>query len=243
MEPVNVRADVLLPLPGRAIRVRAYRHVTPTPAPLLLWLHGGGFVGGAVEDIETACAGLARRSRTTVLSLDYRLAPEHPYPAALDDTYDALHWLRENGELLGGDGRVYAGGQSAGANLVAAACLKARDGGTSPADRQVLCYPWLDLSAAETGSDLARARDDYLAGQPSTPYAEPLTATDLDHLPPALVLGAGADELLPDAREYAKRLGATYVEYAGAAHAFLNFPDTQPVAWKAIQDIADFLRS
>jgi acetyl esterase len=239
MEPVNVRADVLLPLSGRAIRVRAYRHVAAVPAPLLLWLHGGGFVGGAVEDIETACAGLARRSRTTVLSLDYRLAPEHPYPAALDDTYDTLRWLREHGELFGGDGRVYAGGQSAGANLVAAACLKARDDGGSLVDRQVLCYPWLDLSKAE--GELAQARDDYLAGRPSTPYASPLAVDDLSHLPPALVLGAGADELLPDAREYAERLGAAYLEYAGAPHAFLNFPDTQPVAWQAIRDIAEYL--
>jgi acetyl esterase len=82
-EPVTVRTDVLLPLPGRPIRIRLYRGASELPRPLLLWLHGGAFAGGTLDDIDVTCAGLARRSGFTVVSLDYRLAPENPFPAAL----------------------------------------------------------------------------------------------------------------------------------------------------------------
>ena len=245
-EPVRVRADLLLPLPGRAVRVRLYRDAPATPRPLLLWQHGGGFVGGSLDDIDVACAGLARRTGLTVLSLDYRLAPEHPFPAALHDTDDALAWLAEHGEAFGGDGRVLAGGQSSGANLVAAACLLARDRGRPLVARQVLCYPWLDL-----GADPADGRDEwyrsqYLAGQAVTPHAAPLTAPDLSGLPPALILGAGLDPLVDDARRYARRLeeagvAVSYLEYGDTPHAFLNFPGVLSAAWAAMRDIAEDL--
>jgi acetyl esterase len=249
-EPVRVRADLLLPLPGRAVRVRLYRDAPATPRPLLLWLHGGGFVGGSLDDIDVACAGLARRTGLTVLSLDYRLAPEHPFPAALHDTDDTLAWLHEHGEAFCGDGRVLAGGQSSGANLVAAACLLARDRGRPLVVRQVLCYPWLDLGDEPAGG-VPRSSDEwyrsqYLAGQAVTPLAAPLTAPDLSGLPPALILGAGLDPLVDDARRYARRLedagvAVSYREYADTPHAFLNFPGVLSAAWTAMQDIADDL--
>jgi acetyl esterase len=249
-EPVRVRADVLLPLPGRPVRVRLYRDAPATPRPLLLWLHGGGFVGGSLDDIDVACAGLARRTGLTVLSLDYRLAPEHPFPAALHDTDDTLAWLEEHGEAFGGDGRVVAGGQSSGANLVAAACLMARDRGRPRVARQVLCYPWLDLGA-DPADGVPRSldqwyRSQYLAGQAVTPHAAPLTAPDLSGLPPALILGAGLDPLVDDARRYARRLedagvAVSYLEYADTPHAFLNFPGVLSAAWTAMQDVADDL--
>ena len=245
-EPVRVRADLLLPLPGRAVRVRLYRDAPATPRPLLLWLHGGGFVGGSLDDVDVACAGLARRSGLTVLSLDYRLAPEHPFPAALHDTDDALAWLAEHGEAFGGDGRVVAGGQSSGANLVAAACLLARDRGRPLVARQVLCYPWLDLAADPVDGRDEWYRSRYLASQAVTPLAAPLTAPDLSGLPPALVLGAGLDPLVDDARRYARRLeeagvAVSYLEYGDTPHAFLNFPGVLSAAWTAMRDIADDL--
>jgi acetyl esterase len=249
-EPVRVRADVLLPLPGRAVRVRLYRDAPATPCPLLLWLHGGGFVGGSLDDVDVACAGLARRTGLTVLSLDYRLAPEHPFPAALHDTDDALAWLAAHGEAFGGDGRVLAGGQSSGANLVAAACLMARDRGRPVVARQVLCYPWLDLGDEPAGgvpqSSDEWYRSQYLAGQAVTPLVAPLTAPDLSGLPPALILGAGLDPLVDDARRYARRLqdegvAVTYLEYGDTPHAFLNFPGVLSAAWSAMRDIADDL--
>lgn len=259
-EKVRIRAEMLLPLPEAPIRVRLYRDARATPQPLLLWLHGGAFVGGSLDDIDVACASLARRTGLTVLSLDYRLAPEHPFPAAVHDTYDAISWLEEHGEAVGGDGRLIAGGQSAGANLVAAACLMARDRGRAPVARQVLCYPWLDLG---TDSESHRRfdgidgvqpgrdewyRSQYLAGQAATPYSAPLLAPDLAGLPPALVLGAGLDPLRDDARRWAERLNAdaveaTYLEYANTPHAFMNFPGALSVASRALQDIADDLTS
>jgi acetyl esterase len=249
-EPVRVRTDLILPPPARPIRVRLYRNATATPRPLLLWLHGGGFVGGTLDDIDVACAGLARRAGLTVISLEYRLAPEHPFPAALHDTDDALAWLEQHGEAFGGDGRVAAGGQSSGANLVAAACLMARDRGRPRVTRQILCYPWLDLGTG-AADGVPRSRDEwyrsqYLAGQAVTPYAAPLTARDLSGLPPALILGAGLDPLCDDARRYAQRLeddgvAVSHLEYDHTPHAFLNFPGVLSAAWWAMQDIADDL--
>ena len=256
-EAVKVRTDLLLPLPGRPLRVRLYREVTETPRPLLLWLHGGGFVGGTLEDVDVACTGLARRAHLNVISLEYRLAPEHSFPAALHDTYDTLSWLREHGAALGGDGQILAGGQSSGANLVAATCLRTRDLGAPQVARQVLCYPPLDFSGDSeahrrfdgvllTRSGMDWYQQQYLAGQAITPYAAPLTAPSLAGLPPALILGAGLDPLRDDARRYAQRLldegvQATYLEYDQTPHAFLNFPGALSAAWQAIQDIADHL--
>ncbi len=237
-ETVQV-ARLFLPARGGPVGARLYRAVPAGPQPVLLWLHGGGFIGGAAADLDYVCSRLARLAGVTVVSLDYRLAPEHPYPAALHDTCDAIGWLTAHGELLGGDGRVAAGGQSAGGSLVAGACLLARDLGAPTVRKQILCYPALDFGQ-RTGP--AREFDgvflsvkpgrwaeiQYLAGQPVTPYAAPLRASSLAGLPPALVIGAGRDPLRDDARSYAARLDAdgvdvTHVEYAGTMHAFLNF--------------------
>ncbi|GAA0402660.1 alpha/beta hydrolase [Acrocarpospora corrugata] len=239
------------------LRVRLYRHAVETPRPLLLWLHGGAFVGGSLADVDVACSALARRAGVNVASLDYRLAPEHPFPAALHDTYDAFQWLAANGAAIGGDGRVAAGGQSAGANLVAAACLLARDRGGAQVLRQILCYPALDFGRDTESSRLFDGvlldssleewyEAQYLAGQPVTPYAAPLRAQTVEGLPPALILGAGRDPLRDEAREYAGRLDqagvdVSYLEYEDTMHAFLNFPGALSAAGQAIRDIADDL--
>lgn len=237
-DPAVSIADVYLPLRGRPVLIRLYQPAKAGRQPLLLWLHGGGFIGGSVVDLDHVCSRLAVLAGVTVVSLEYRLAPEHPFPAALHDTYDAMCWLTAHGRLLGGDGRLAAGGQSAGAALVAGACLLVRDEGGPALVRQVLCYPSLDF-----GQDTESYRKFdgvfhsitpgladtwYLAGQPVTPYAAPLRATSLAGLPPALVIGAGRDPLRDDARSYAARLHAdgvavAYLEYADTMHAFLNF--------------------
>ena len=118
-DPAVVSAELYLPLRGGPTLARLYRVPGAGPGPLLLWLHGGGFIGGTVGDIDAVCCGLAHQAGLTVVSLEYRLAPEHPFPAALHDTYDAMRWLAAHGGFLGGDGRLAAGGQSAGAALVA----------------------------------------------------------------------------------------------------------------------------
>ena len=252
-DPAVHIADLYLPARHGPVAARWYRARAATqPGAVLLWLHGGGFIGGSVTDIDHVCSRLACLAGVVVVSLEYRLAPEHPYPAALHDTYDVLGWLAEHGAALGGDGRVAAGGQSAGAALVAGACLLARGQRGLPA-YQVLCYPVLDF-----GQDTESARqfdgvfhslkpgwaaDQYLAGQPVTPYAAPLRAGSLAGLPPALVIGAGRDPLRDDARAYAARLdgagvAVTHVEYAGTMHAFLNFCGVLSAGDHAIELIA-----
>jgi len=252
-DPAVHVADLYLPARHGPVGARWYRaRSAAQPGAVLLWLHGGGFIGGSVADIDYACSRLAHLAGVIVVSLEYRLAPEHPYPAALHDTYDALRWLAEHGAALGGDGRVAAGGQSAGAALVAGACLLARDQ-RGPAAYQVLCYPTLDFGQ---GTESARqfdgvfhslkpgwATQQYLAGQPVTPYAAPMRAKTLAGLPPALVIGAGLDPLRDDARAYAARLdvdgvAVTHVEYAGTMHAFLNFCGVLSAGDHAIRLIA-----
>jgi acetyl esterase/lipase len=250
-------ADLYLPARHGPVGVRWYRHrAAAGPGPVLLWLHGGGFIGGAAADIDHVCSRLAHHAGLTVVSLDYRLAPEHPCPAALLDTCDALCWLADHGAAIGGDGRVAAGGQSAGAALVAGACLLARDQHLPGPACQVLCYPVLDF-----GQDTESARlfdgvfhsikpgiweEQYLAGQPVTGYAAPLRAASLAGLPPALVIGAGRDPLRDDARGYAARLDAggvdvTHVEYDATMHAFLNFCGALSAGDHAIELIAVML--
>jgi acetyl esterase len=253
-DPAVPVADLYLPARHGPVGVRWYRHhAAASPGPVLLWLHGGGFIGGAAADIDHVCSRLAYHAGLTVVSLDYRVAPEHAYPAALLDTCDALRWLADHGAAIGGDGRVAAGGQSAGAALVAGACLLARDHRLANPAYQVLCYPVLDF-----GQDTESARlfdgvfhsikpgwetDQYLAGQPVTAYAAPLRAASLAGLPPALVIGAGRDPLRDDARAYAARLDAdgvdvTHVEYDATLHAFLNFCGVLSAGDHAIELIA-----
>jgi acetyl esterase/lipase len=255
-------ADLYLPARDGPVLTRVYRAAGASePRPVLLWLHGGGFVAGSVYDLDHVCSRIARLGEVMVASLEYRLAPGHPFPAALHDTYDAATWLAEHGALLGGDGRLAVGGQSAGAALAAGASLMARDDGGPGAPvltRQVLCYPALDF-----GQDTESVRQfngvfvtiepagfvekQYLSGQEPTAYAAPLRAESLAGLPPALIIGAGRDPLRDDARSYATRLDAdgvdvTHVEYAGTMHGFLNFCGVLSAGGHAIELIASDLR-
>jgi len=257
-DPAVDLTDVLLPLRGGAVPVRIYRSPGRESRPLVLWLHGGGFVGGSVEDLDHPCSHVARKAQVHVVSLEYRLAPARPFPAALHDTCDAIGWLHRHGGLFGGDGRMAAAGQSAGGNLVAAACLMRRDTGRPTVGFQVLCYPMLDFGhetesrRAFDGVFLSLTGDppyerDYLAGLPAGPYAAPLRAGTLAGLPPSLVVGAGRDPLRDDARAYARRLhddkvDVTYVEYAHTMHAILNFCSDLAAGRHLINVIAAHLR-
>jgi len=254
-DPRTRPEDLCVTLPGRSLRARIYRPIsTDAPRPLLLWLHGGGFIGGDLRDIECATSGIAAAGNINVVSLNYRLAPENPYPAGLHDVRDTLDWLRDHGPELNGDGRIAVGGQSAGAALAAGACLLARDEGRPLPDRQILCYPSLDLDQATEsyrlfdGTFLSIAPGRWSSAQyfpegelPAT--AVPLRADTLAGLPPALVLAAGRDPLRDDARNYAARLDqCRLVEYADTMHAFLNFPAALSAARHGIELIAADLR-
>jgi acetyl esterase len=242
-----------------SLAARMYRPPTDEPRPVLLWLHGGGFIGGDLRDIECATSGIAAAGNIIVVSLNYRLAPENPYPAALHDVRDSLEWIREHQAELNGDGRIAVGGQSAGAALAAGACLLARDEGRPLPDRQLLCYPSLDLDQDTEsyrlfdGTFLSIAPGRWSSAQyfptgqlPAT--AVPLRAESLKDLPPALILAAGRDPLRDDARNYAARLEkddvpVRLVEYAGTMHAFLNFPAVLSAARHAIELIGADLRA
>jgi acetyl esterase len=241
-----------------ALQARIYHSATDGSRPVVLWLHGGGFIGGDLRDIEYATSRIAADGNVIVVSLNHRLAPEHPYPAGLHDVRDALDWIRGHQTELNGDERIVVGGQSAGAALAAGACLLARDEGRPLPDRQILCYPSLDLDQDTEsyrlfdGTFLSIAPGRWSSAQyfpegelPGT--AVPIRAETLRGLPPALVLAAGRDPLRDDARNYAARLTeddvpARLVEYADTMHAFLNFPAVLSAARHVIDLIAADLR-
>jgi acetyl esterase len=232
--------DLVIELPGRSLEARVYR-MTERPRPILLWLHGGGFVGGHLRDIEYATSGIAAAGNITVVSLNYRLAPENPCPAGLQDVYETLGWIREH---LVGDGRIAIGGQSAGAALAAGACLLARDAGAPLPHRQILCYPVLDLHPEEDWHH-------WYFGTTETPPTEaavPLRAASLAGLPPTLLLAAQRDSLRADAVGYAARIEhdgvpTQLVEYADTMHAFLNFPAALSAGRHAVELIAADLQA
>ena len=244
-EPVDQVTDLTLPS-GRVVRV--YRNEAARPAPVLLYFHGGGWVVGSPEMSDALCRRLVRRTGAVMVSLDYRLAPEYPYPAALDDCVDALGWVRENAPILGGDASsVSVAGTSAGGNLAAGLALLVRDRGLPPLAAQVLLYPVLD-ARMDTDSYAAYGARYYLearqmrwywhqyvgadlSGLPG--YAAPASVADLRGLAPALIVSAEFDPLRDEAETYAARLAAAGVPACmiradGQLHSFLSFVGQVP---------------
>src|SRR5690242_12017645 len=146
LAPVPLPAVADLLMPGEPpVGVRVYTPDVIAPRGALVWLHPGGFVAGEIEDIDGVCRTMAAEGRCTVISVDYRLAPAHPFPAAVEDTLTVLAWLREHAGTLGVDAeRIAVGGQSAGATIAAGALLRMRDAGSRLPVLQVLAYPVLD---------------------------------------------------------------------------------------------------
>lgn len=233
---------------GGPLHYRYYRpqgSAAEAALPALLWLHGGGWTIGSLDGYDTVCRELANQAGCAVLALDYRLAPEAPFPAALDDAWFALDWLATNAAELAIDpARLAVGGDSAGGNLAAATALLARDAGAPALRFQLLVYPATDQahqapSHARYGQDLMLTRELMLAFRANylpdpaayTDWrASPLRAASHAGLPPALVLTASHDPLVDESRAYAERLRAAgvacdYVEFPGLIHGF--FPLTQ----------------
>jgi acetyl esterase len=213
-----------------------------TPRPLLLWLHGGGFVMGGLASHRAPLATLAREADILVAHVDYRLAPEHPFPAAFLDARHAWLWLQHHAEGLGASSRLAIGGDSAGGNLAGAVSRdRARHGGASP-DLQVLVYPWVDtLHEAPSYEELAEGffltRDrvrwfiDQVFHDPADRHdprihllGEPIAAGE----PPAILVSAGFDVLRDECRAYAAKLDAgglllDHLHEPSLLHGFLNF--------------------
>lgn len=241
--PVAGVSDLSIPGPAGDIPARHYRSDAEN-APLLVFYHGGGQVIGNLDTHDDLCRHICRVGDVHVLSVDYRLAPEHKAPAGTDDAYAAFAWALENAAELGADPRrVAVGGDSAGGNQAALVCLRARAEGTRLPVLQLLFYPVTDYSSetrsktlfAEgfflTKRDLDWFHAHYLDGaavEPSDPRVSPLRADDLSGLPPALVLTAGFDPLRDEGRQYAEAMRAAgvpvdYREFGSLVHAFANF--------------------
>lgn len=247
---------------GTAVRVRLYRPTEARgPLPALLWIHGGGYVMGSPEMNDLQCAEFAHSLPALVASVDYRLAPEHPYPAPLEDCYAALHWLVRRAAELGVDPqRIAIAGASAGGGLAAALALLVRDRGEFTIRFQLLIYPMLDdrnetpSSHEITDRRLIWTREwnqigwqAYLGCEPGSSdipaYAAPARAEILAGLPPAYIMVGTADLFRDEDIAYAQRLMQAGVPtelhvYAGAFHGFDAFA---PSAWVSQRASAEIL--
>jgi acetyl esterase len=260
--PVAEVKDGSLPGPHGAIPTRTYVPDRPRPMPGLVFLHGGGWVRGSLQTHDVLCRALANDVGCVVVSVDYRMAPEHKFPAAIDDCFAATQWIAEHASELDIDpGRIAVAGDSAGGNLTAAVTLLARAAGPRLA-YQVLLYPVTDYNL-DTPSYMRNAAGFMLTREAMRYYwrhylrdesdaqderASPLRATDFAGLPPALVITAEFDPLLDEGRAYADRLRSagvpvTYSEYAGMIHGFLTSAGVLDQGQHAVAETAAALRA
>lgn len=263
-EDVADVSDRTIDGPNGSINVRVY---TPTgaavgPLPCLVYFHGGGWVIGDIQTLDTVCRAVANRSGAKVVSVDYCLSPEHKFPEPLDDCLAATKWVAENGGEIGVDGsRIAVGGDSAGGNMAAAVALRARDEGGPAIALQVLVYPVTDHSF-DTESYTVNADgylltkdmmvwfwDHYLNSEADgrNPWASPLRADDLAGLPPAIVITAEYDPLRDEGEAYAGRLreaGVPVVQtrYDGMIHGFWQMPAVFSAAHDAMAEVSEALK-
>lgn len=256
--------DQTIPGPAGDLPVRIY---TPPgggdgPRPVLCFFHGGGWVQGDLDTHHHACLKLADRAGCLIMAVDYRLAPEHKFPAAVEDCLAAYRWLTENAAEIGGDpSRVGVGGDSAGGNLAAVVSQQVATAGEQVPACQVLIYPATDFTMSAPSHDelrdayiIPRDRMDWYSAQylndPSEMTdvrASPFLAEDLRGQPPTLMLTGGFDPLRDEGRRYADKLSAagvpvTRLDYDGQIHAFVILTAVIPEGDRALSEIADYLR-
>jgi acetyl esterase len=253
--------DRKIPGPAGEILVRVYTPVGEYPLPVVGYFHGGGWAIGSLDSFDTVVRALANAACAIVVSVDYRLAPEHPFPAAVDDCLAATRWLAASASSLGGDPRRLAlAGDSAGANLATVVARRLRDEGDSPVRFQALIYPATDARLntpsyrdfAEgyglTALSMKRFWGLYLDGSDAAdPDASPVRAADLAGLPPAYVLTAEADILRDEGEAYAERLREAGVDvtlrrFAGATHGFWRWQAKVALSRRAVREVGAALR-
>lgn len=252
--PVGSVEDTTVPGAAGDLPARLYRPEAEGPRPTVLWLHGGGWVVGDLDTADQICRRICAGTEAVVVSVDYRLAPEHPYPAAYDDALAAGAWAVENVEQLGGSPTLGVGGDSAGGNL-AAGIAQDRPGDV---DAQLLVYPSVDMF----GQWDSRGEDDeeqffdlatmqwfgglYLGGsghvEPDDARLSPFRAPSLTGQPPTVLATAEHDPLRDEGQAYADALVEAGVEveavsYPGLVHGFLDFYDAVPAAAEAVDDV------
>jgi acetyl esterase len=256
-----------IPSPAGSIPARVY---TPTRlrkvnglAPGLVFFHGGGWVIGDLDSHDVVCRKLADEGELMVVSVDYRLAPEHKFPAAVDDAIASTRWIAENAKQFGIDAsRLMVGGDSAGGNLAAVVAIAARDGNGPDIAGQLLIYPAIDFALTHpshrepetsillTHSVIRWFRDHYLSGAADVHdwRASPARAKTLIGLPPAYVLTAGADPLRDEGDEYARRLkeagvAVTHRTFPGQFHGFFTMGKLLQQANVAAGEIGVWLKA
>jgi acetyl esterase len=262
-EPIARVEERMIPGLAGDLRLRVYAPVASGRLPVLVYFHGGGWVIGSLDTHDSICRGLANAAGCLLVSVDYRLAPEHKFPAAAEDAYAATVWVADNATMLEADGaRLAIGGDSAGGNLAAVVALMARDRAGPAITHQLLLYPVTDysfdtLSYRENADGYGLSRDDmvwfwrhYLSveAEGEHPYASPLKTDDLSGLPPVLVITAEFDPLRDEGQAYAARLGAAGVRvastcYPGTIHGFLAMAAVLDQGREAIQEAGAALRA
>ena len=266
-DPPPVESSQLLLVPGKGgpVPVRAYR---PKGAPkdevlpALIYIHGGGWVIGDLDTHDVVCRTLANGARCAVFSVEYRKAPEAPFPAAVDDCFSALQFISQNsGKLNVNASKVAVGGDSAGGNLAAAICLVARDAGGPPISFQLLIYPATDHRLSHPSIDsngegylltkkvMIYFRGHYLPREADWLdwRASPLLAQSHAGLPPAFVMTAGFDPLRDEGRAYSEKLKragvpSEYREYSDMVHGFITMGRVLDTANAALADCAQALK-
>ncbi len=257
---VDLVQDVVIPVRSGQVGARLYRG-TDRPGPVTVFLHGGGWVVGSLGMVDRACRRIVRVWGGSILSVDYRLAPEAPYPAALQDCADAMRWVADHLPELGGDGSFLAvAGESAGGNLAAAVALILRDEGGPALDHQLLIYPVMDRDFS-TASYQRFGASGYLLDRPTMEwywrcyvgdaepdgYAAPLRAESLYGLPPATVILCELDPLYSEGLTYARRLAeagvpVTLVEWSDLPHAALALDGVTPRAMAFVESVGRSLQ-
>jgi acetyl esterase len=263
VRPVPVGAVRELRVAGAEglLAARHYAPAEPGPRPLLVYFHGGGFVAGDLESHDEPCRMLCRHAGVHVLSVDYRLAPEHPFPAYIEDALAAFTWGAEHAAELGADpARVAVGGDSAGGNLATNVAQALRGGAGAPV-LQLLIYPAVDASQARPSHELfndgffltGELIDWYIShflppdADRTDPRRSPLLASDLSGLAPAIVVTNGFDPLRDEGEAYAAALAAARVpvvarRYSGLFHGFIHSGGVSPVCRAATAELAGMVR-
>ncbi len=255
--------DILIPGPYRPIPARVYTPDLPGPLPVAVSFHGGGWVIGSIAMDDYRCQNLANDAGCVVVSIDYCLAPEHPFPAPVEECYAATAWVADHAAELGADAaRIAVTGNSAGGNLAAAVALMARDRSGPAIGFQLLNYPVTDHdldrpSYRENGVGYGLTTDamrwfieQYLPNPADRgdPYALPMQARDLTGLPPALVISCEYDVLRDEGEAYGEALRAagnavTIDRYAGVPHGFLSMMPLCPESGRAMKQGAAAMRA
>ncbi|MEM1598329.1 MAG: alpha/beta hydrolase [Pyrobaculum sp.] len=264
-EPILKTEDIIIKTRAGELKARVYRSSDRERLPAVVYFHGGGFVLGSIETHDHVCRRIANLSGAVVISVDYRLAPEHKFPAAIEDAYDSVKWIADNYDKLGIDnGKIAVAGDSAGGNLATVASIVARDKKEDIIRYQVLIYPVVNLTSLPTASRIEYSGPEYVILTANlmawfgrqylakfedalSPYASPILA-DLSNLPPALIITAEYDPLRDEGELYAhylkvKGVRAVAVRYNGVIHGFVNFYPVLEEGREALSQIAMSIKS